>query len=212
MNNNYIYNGKEYEKVIFDVGANNGSSSIPLAKSQPSYLIFAFEPTPEMVNEIKSQTDDLENYVIVQKAVSDYNGTAEFNVAGNWDWGCSSLLEFSDKSKTEWPGRTDFSVTNKLKVQVIRLDTFIEINKINKIDYLHIDTQGSDLNVLNGLGNYIDMVNEGTMEAGTDDDILYDGQNKLNESVKFLLQNKFKIIGVNSNDVFCNEVNIIFKR
>ena len=66
--------------------------------------------------------------------------------------------------------------------------------------------------MLKGLGNYIDIVDEGSMEAGTDDDILYDGQNKLNESVKFLLQNKFRIIGVNSNDVFCNEVNIIFKR
>tara|TARA_B110000977_G_C10849403_1_gene405186 strand:+ start:16 stop:708 length:693 start_codon:yes stop_codon:yes gene_type:complete len=212
MNTNYIYNGNEYEKVIFDVGANNGSSSIPWAKSHPSYLVFAFEPTPEMVEKIKSQTADLENYVTIQKAVSDYNGTADFNVAGNWDWGCSSLLEFSEKSKSEWPGRGDFYVTNKLKVQVIRLDTFIEINKINKIGHLHIDTQGSDLSVLKGLGNYIDIVYEGSMEAGMDDDILYDGQNKLNESVKFLLQNKFRIIGVNSNDIFCNEVNIIFKR
>lgn len=92
------------------------------------------------------------------------------------------------------------------------MDTFIEINKINKIDHLHIDTQGSDLSVLKGLGNYIDIVDEGSMEAGMDDDILYDGQNKLNESVKFLLQNKFRIIDVNSNDIFCNEVNIIFKR
>jgi len=208
----YIYNGTEYEKVVFDVGANNGSSSIPLAIANPTHLVFAFEPTPEMIKIIQSQIVSLENYVIVPKAVSDYDGTAEFNVAGNWDWGCSSLLNFSNKSQTEWPGRTDFSVTYKLNVDVIRLDTFIKENLINKIDYLHIDTQGSDLNVLKGLGEYLEIVNEGTMEAATSDDILYEGQNKLNDCIKFLLLNRFKVLDVNSNDIFCHEVNIVFKK
>jgi FkbM family methyltransferase len=209
---NYIYNGKEYEKVIFDVGANNGSSSVPLAIENPTYLVFAFEPTPEMIEVIKSKIVGLENYVIVPKAVSDYNGTAEFNVAGNWDWGCSSLLKFSRKSQTDWPGRTDFHVTYKLNVDVIRLDTFIEENGITKIDHLHIDTQGSDLNVMKGLGEYLHIVNEGKMEAGTSDDVLYEGQNKLNDCIKFLLLNGFKVVDVNSNDVFCHEVNVVFKK
>jgi FkbM family methyltransferase len=209
---NYTYNGKEYEKIVFDVGANNGSSSVPLAIENPTYLVFAFEPTPEMIEVIKSKIVGLENYVIVPKAVSDYNGTAEFNVAGNWDWGCSSLLKFSRKSQTDWPGRTDFHVTYKLNVDVIRLDTFIEENGITKIDHLHIDTQGSDLNVIKGLGEYLHIVNEGKMEAGTSDDVLYEGQNKLNDCIKFLLLNGFKVVDVNSNDVFCHEVNIVFKK
>ena len=209
---NYTYKGKEYEKVVFDVGANNGSSSVPLAIENPTYLVFAFEPTPEMIEVIKSKIVGLENYVIVPKAVSDYNGTAEFNVAGNWDWGCSSLLKFSRKSQTDWPGRTDFHVTYKLNVDVIRLDTFIEENGITKIDHLHIDTQGSDLNVMKGLGEYLHIVNEGKLEAGTSDDVLYEGQNKLNDCIKFLLLNGFKVVDVNSNDVFCHEVNVVFKK
>jgi FkbM family methyltransferase len=208
----YTYNGKEYETVIFDVGANNGSSSVPLAMANPTYLVFAFEPTPEMIEVIKSKIVGLENYVIVPKAVSDYNGTAEFNVAGNWDWGCSSLLKFSRKSQTDWPGRTDFHVTYKLNVDVIRLDTFIEENGITKIDHLHIDTQGSDLNVMKGLGEYLHIVTEGKLEAGTSDDVLYEGQNKLNDCIKFLLLNGFKVVDVNSNDVFCHEVNVVFKK
>jgi FkbM family methyltransferase len=211
-NMNYTYNGKEYERIVFDVGANNGSSSVPLAIENPTYLVFAFEPTPEMIEVIKSKIVGLENYVIVPKAVSDYNGTAEFNVAGNWDWGCSSLLKFSRKSQTDWPGRTDFHVTYKLNVDVIRLDTFIEENGITKIDHLHIDTQGSDLNVMKGLGQYLNIVSEGKMEAGTSDDVLYEGQNKLNDCIKFLLLNGFKVVDVNSNDVFCHEVNIVFKK
>ena len=209
---NYTYNGKEYEKIVFDVGANNGSSSVHLAIENPTYLVFAFEPTPEMIEVIKSKIVGLENYVIVPKAVSDYNGTAEFNVAGNWDWGCSSLLKFSRKSQTDWPGRTDFHVTYKLNVDVIRLDTFIEENGITKIDHLHIDTQGSDLNVMKGLGECLHIVTEGKLEAGTSDDVLYEGQNKLNDCIKFLLLNGFKVVDVNSNDVFCHEVNVVFKK
>jgi hypothetical protein len=97
-------------------------------------------------------------------------------------------------------------------VDVIRLDTFIEENGISKIDHLHIDTQGSDLNVMKGLGEYLHIVNEGKMEAGTSDDVLYEGQNKLNDCIKFLLLNGFKVVDVNSNDVFCHEVNIVFKK
>lgn len=208
----YSYNGKIYNMIVFDVGANNGSSSVPLAQKNPDILVFAFEPTPEMINTIKGKIEGMENYIIIPKAVSNYNGVAQFNVAGNWDWGCSSLLEFSENSKTQWPGRTDFNVTYKMDVEVIRLDTFMEENNISQIDFLHIDTQGSDLNVLKGLGKYITNVVQGTMEAGTSDDILYNGQNKLNESVKFLLANNFQITDVNSNDVFVHEVNIHFKK
>jgi hypothetical protein len=92
------------------------------------------------------------------------------------------------------------------------LDTFIEENGITKIDHLHIDTQGSDLNVMKGLGEYLHIVTEGKLEAGTSDDVLYEGQNKLNDCIKFLLLNGFKVVDVNSNDVFCHEVNIVFKK
>jgi len=211
-NSTYTYNNVVYDRIVFDVGANNGSSTIHLAENNANIIVFGFEPTPEMCDIIKSKTELLNNYILIEKAVSDYNGKSVFNVAGNWDWGCSSLLEFSDKSKTNWPGRTDFNVTTKLEVDVIRLDTFIEEYKIPKIDFLHIDTQGSDLKVLNGVGMYIEKVVSGEMECGSDDDILYIGQNKLNESVKFLLLNGFCITDVFKNDIFCNEVNVKFER
>lgn len=119
-------------KIFFDVGANYGTNSIPLAEADPNLTVYAFEPTPFLINHLKSKTQHLSNYHIIEKAVSDFNGTAIFNVAGNADWGCSSLLTFSDKSKTDWPGRTDFNVTEQINVSVIRLDTFIEMNNIKK--------------------------------------------------------------------------------
>jgi len=199
------------KKIFFDVGANSGKDSIPIAKNDVNTIVFGFEPTPQLIGIIKNQISGLNNYILIEKAVSNYNGKSKFNVAGQADWGCSSLLEFSDKSKTEWCGRTDFRITEEIEVDVIRLDNFIEEFKIKKIDYLHVDTQGSDLNVLKGLGDYLKIVNEGVIEAANKENILYFGQNTKEECIDFLVKNNFKIINVEKNDPHDNEINIYFK-
>ncbi len=45
----------------------------------------------------------------------------------------------------------DFNVTDTIDVDVIKLKDFINDNNIDKIDYLHCDVQGHDLEVLIGL-------------------------------------------------------------
>jgi len=198
--------------IFFDVGANNGRDSIPRAANDPNAIVYAFEPTPELISELKTKTSHLKNYHIVEKAVSNFEGKTKFFIAGQLDWGCSSLLQFSDKSQNNWPGRTDFKVTNEIEVEVITLKSFIENNNIDHIDYLHIDTQGSDLKVLEGLGEKISIVRAGVMEAGSHTDILYYNQNTAADSIKFLNENGFSVSRIESNDVFTNEVNIHFHR
>lgn len=198
-------------RVFFDVGANNGQQFIDLASINQDVFVYAFEPTPQMCEVIKSKTRHLKNYILIEKAVSDFEGKAVFNVAGQGDWGCSSLLNFSDKSKTEWPGRTDFKVTQKIDVDVIRLDKFIEENGISEIEHLHIDTQGSDLKVLKGMGPYLSIVKSGVIEAANKDDVLYEGQNTKEQCVSFITENGFIIESISCNDPPCNEVNIKFR-
>jgi FkbM family methyltransferase len=199
------------KKIYFDIGANNGESSLFLA-NDPSNIVYAFEPTPFLIKYIENKILDKTNYFLIKKAVSDFNGKATFNIAGNADWGCSSLLNFSEKSKTRWINRPDFTVTEKIEVDVIRLDSFIEEHNIPYITYLHIDTQGSDLNVLKGLGKYITLVEAGILEAASENDILYNQQNTKQECIDFLLSNNFEILNITSNDIHNNEVNISFKR
>jgi FkbM family methyltransferase len=199
------------KKIYFDIGANNGESSLFLA-NDPSNIVYAFEPTPFLIKRIENKILNKTNYFLIKKAVSNFNGKATFNIAGNADWGCSSLLNFSEKSKTCWVNRPDFTVTEKIEVDVIRLDSFIEEYHIPYITYLHIDTQGSDLNVLKGLGKYITRVEAGILEAANENDILYKQQNTKQECIEFLLLNNFEILNITSNDVHNNEVNISFKR
>jgi len=67
--------------IIFDVGANDGTQFINIAKNDPSVMVYAFEPTPYLCKKIKSKINNMNNYQLVEKAVSDFEGTSNFNVS-----------------------------------------------------------------------------------------------------------------------------------
>lgn len=201
--------------VFFDVGANNGNVSVSFAEQNPNALVFAFEPNPILIPIIKERTVNLSNFLVFDVAVSDFNGTAKFNIASpGYSYGCSSLLELSEKAYTHWNGRTDMFVTDTIDVNVIRLDSIVEKYELSTIDYLEIDTQGCDINVLRGLGKYLTIVKCGQIEAAAKNEILYKNQNSQEESIQFLEENGFKITRITSNDHpdDPNEVNIEFER
>ena len=202
------------KQIIFDVGANNGSST--LHKCNKNNVIFAFEPTPALIEVLKKKSLQFNNYHIIECAVSDYDGKSVFNIAPERGGGTSSLLDFNDNLDLTWKGRTDFKVKEQVDVDVIKLKTFMTKNNITYINYLHIDAQGCDLNVLMGLEDFIDRVEEGVLEvAQTDDVALYKGQYTKDSVINFLKENNFTILRIESNDPFLdgtgNEQNIYFK-
>lgn len=197
--------------IVFDVGANDGRSCVQFSYD-PQNTVYAFEPTPRFVEELSRGARP--NYHVIPKAVSDVSGRMPFYISGNWDWGCSSLNHFNDNLDKTWPGRTDFRVTEVIEVDVIRLDDFMNENNIDHIDYLHVDVQGKDLEVLQSLGTKISSVNEGVIEMPTSHDTkLYKDQKYLDkDAIDFLEKNGFRVVRIEPNDGFGNEVNIRFSR
>lgn len=194
---------------MFDVGCNNGNNSEYYVNND--YKVFAFEPTPKLCAELSEKFKNNSNFTLIKKAVSNVEGVMNFNVAGLSDWGCSSLLNFLPDLTINWGGRGDFKVTEIIKVDVIRLDTFIKYNNILSIDYLHCDAQGLDLSVLESLGQYINIVKKGTVEVANKRDVLYTNSNNyINDVVEFLEKNNFKILDIKSNDGLNNESNVLF--
>lgn len=198
------------KKIIFDVGANDGNSCYHYT-NDPSNIVYAFEPTPYLL-QTHLYHKQRENYKVIPYAISDFDGETTFNIAGQSDWGCSSIHEFEDDLDKTWPGRTDFKVTQKIKVLVRRMDTFIKHNKIEKIDYMHCDTQGNDLNVLKSFGSYINILEAGVVEAANQNPLYKDVDNTVSSVTDFLEKNNFIIVGTHSNDIHYNEVNIEFRR
>jgi FkbM family methyltransferase len=195
--------------IIFDVGANNGSSCEHYATNENT--VYAFEPTPFLLNNFLYKKNN-KNYIVIPKAVSDYDGIAEFNIAGQSDWGCSSLNKFENNLDKTWPGREDFKITETIQVPVIRLDTFIEENNIKTIDILHCDTQGNDFKVLKSLGKYLNIIKSGSVEVYKQNPLYSNIDNHMDNVISFLKQNEFVIKDIECNDRYQNEYNIIFTK
>jgi FkbM family methyltransferase len=206
---------KEYKRLHIDIGANEGKAALHYARFEPDTFVIAFEPIPTLVQSIREKSKHLKNIMVIEAAVSNYDGNEILKVSPPsekyGDFSCSSLLDFSENSKSAWVGRDDFKVIHQIPVKVMRLDNFFIANDISSVNYLKIDTQGHDLNVLKGCGDLLSIIESGEMEAGTKTDILYKGQNTKDECIEFLESHGFEITDIQSNDVHNNEVNIIFK-
>lgn len=195
--------------IVFDVGANNGRSCFHFINGKNT--VYAFEPTPFLLEKYlypKSSS----SYIVIPKAVSDFNGKSQFNIAGQADWGCSSLNVFSEDLNITWPDRKDFKVTDTIDVEVIRMDTFIEENNIHVVDFLHCDTQGSDLKVLKSFGEKISILKSGEVEAFAKNPLYKENDNSVDNVKEFLIQHGFKIDRVVNNDCYGNELNIHFSK
>lgn len=206
-------------KIIFDIGANWGVNSLDFISKKEEYICFAFEPTPKLAAYLRNESNKRKignRYYVVEKAVADYNGHSIFNIAGQRDWGCSSLLEFSDNLDKTWPGRTDFKFTENISVEVITLSKYIEEISpipINIINYFHCDTQGMDLKVLKGMGKYIELIEEGVIEVASNSSVqLYKNQHTKFDAIEFLEKNNFRITKEKKNDVYGNEYNLYFEK
>ena len=210
----------KYKNNIFDVGAFNGLDGLILAIKNPETMVHAFEANPNLIKEIKRNKKKIElfkkikikNYKINNYAVSNKNGLLKFNIAKNPT--VSSLNEFSNNLDITWPGYREAhcTVVKKIKVKSITLEKYCNDNKINIINYLHVDTQGSDLKVLKGLKKKIKIVQKGVLEAAVNSkNSLYKKNHTIKEAKSFLVKNEFKISKIEDIDEnIKNEKNIFF--
>lgn len=205
------------KKIFFDVGSHNGSWSRRKATT-PNSLVYAFEPTPFLLEKFLYPLEkQFNNIKVIPKAVGISNDLVDFYVAGNRkdfqsDWGCGSIHKFSDDLHITWPGRSDFKVTEEIQVESITMKNFVEDNDIQKIDFFHCDTQGNDLNVLMSFGDKLSIIEEGEIEVFAQNP-LYQKINNSRESCEaFLEENGYRVTGLSCNDKFGNEFNLRFAK
>jgi len=139
-------------KVILDIGSRDLEHSLKFGARYPNARIIAFEPNPYGIQNCQHRLANMRdaNIELIEYAVSDQEGEMDFySVIGND--GCSSLLEPIDVpyGLKQWA---------KITVQVKRLDTVLDDLGINQIDVMWLDTQGTELKVLEGMGSYLDDV------------------------------------------------------
>src|ERR1700694_3370122 len=115
----------------------------------------------------------LRNYVGLPIAVSERGGHAEFHL--NKYEQSSSLLPADEEGVKEWITEQKFEVVGTVTVPTMRLDTFMNDAGIEFVDYLKIDAQGLDLEVVKSAGDRLRDVVRGRTGATTSSYRMYQG-------------------------------------
>ena len=203
--------------ILFDVGTNWGENSLGRAANDPNVEVWAFEPTPRLVYHLMASSESFSNRYHVQPiALGDFNGILDFYIQDNPGMGCNSLNQFNDNLTNTWKDRApEFKVSEVISVASYRLESWLPSNipNLEKIDYFHCDTQGHDLKVLQGMGDYIQLIREGVVECARDDTVkLYKDNHTVDQMTEFLKSKGFTITSIESNDHLDNEWNVYFKQ
>jgi FkbM family methyltransferase len=156
------------DPVIFELGANDGRDTEEILKHcKGNYRYFAFEPDPRTAAAMKTKGLD-KKVEIVEAAVSSFEGTttlyqfydksAPDQTRGS---GPTSIMKpiDNDKRLPHLAHRTDY------KAPVITLDAFCQEHDVDRIDFMWVDIQGSEYEMIKGAQQILRNTNWLFMEA-----------------------------------------------
>lgn len=167
--NEYLFDSKIKNPVIFDCGANIGVATIFFKWLYPESEIYAFEPdkkTFEILSKNVSQ-NKLRNIHLFNNAISDRNGKIDFYIDSKIP---GSLIMSTKKERL-------LKDKDKVIVNCLSLSDLIKDKDISHIDFLKMDIEGSEKEVIEDL----------------------DKKKQLKKIAKFIIEYHHKISGQKSN-------------
>jgi FkbM family methyltransferase len=140
--NNFI----KPDHVVFDIGANKGDWSAYVLKTIPGIALYAFEPIPDIFVILKKNIPST-NVAFFNIAVAEEDTTkAFFYYAKN-----SVLCELSTLHRRSDEVEQRFTMKpTVLSVPTKKIDSICKELGISHIDFMKIDTEGAELDVLHG--------------------------------------------------------------
>lgn len=123
---------------IVDIGANVGYFSLFMGAMFPTSNIYAFEPMPmnfALLQQYKNENPKL-NLMIVNQAVSKSIGTITLNYDANDSYSTAASIHDTHNQK------------DTIEVKTTTLESIVQQQKLNKIDFLKLDCEGSEYDIL----------------------------------------------------------------
>ncbi|WP_346290811.1 FkbM family methyltransferase [Sphaerothrix gracilis] len=116
--------------VLVDVGAHQGSFSKAFA--QCGWYVVAFEPEQHNFAVLQEKISQLDNIVLISKAVSDISDSSQAFYVSEEHYGIHSLKPFHKTHRFAY------------NVETVRLDQVLTELKISQVSLLKIDIEGAD--------------------------------------------------------------------
>jgi FkbM family methyltransferase len=129
--------------VVFDLGAFSGTQTVFFSRAVgPTGRVFAFEPDPR--NRAALETNlahhGVTNVTVVPAGAWSFNGQLKFHSDGSMH-----------ASFVAW----DFTDATQVNVPVCRLMDYAVEQKLTRVDYVKMDIEGAELQVVEDLGEFL---------------------------------------------------------
>ena len=175
--------------IVVDVGANIGLHTLNMARIVGNTgQVFAFEPDPSNFEILKKNVkiNNYKNIILEQKAVGDKHGR-------------TTLYQSDHPGKHRIFPQTE-QAKSQVQVELTNLDNYFDSDMTNKINFIKIDVEGLEFNVLKGMKNILknskkikilfEFMPENTMEVGFTPI----------ELLNYLTSNDFKLYCLSTSD------------
>lgn len=129
-------------ETVFDIGANVGQSADSFPADFPGARIWSFEPSRSTFEQLQARFKGQPRVSCFNYAMSDHAGTAN--------------MERTEASDLRRLVAEDGQPEAVESVELITLDAFCAGQGVDRIDYLKIDTEGHELQVLAGAARMLD--------------------------------------------------------
>jgi FkbM family methyltransferase len=168
----YWYHGKNREKpqmdtfktiikegdTVIELGAHIGYISLYFSKlAGPSGKLYVFEPGANNLPYTRANlaNSKIKNIELIEKAVSDENGTATFYLENITGQSNSLVKDYRVTKKIQSKTFTSLQ-KNAVEVETIRLDDFVKQRNIKKLDFVKIDIEGAEYMAIMGMQQILD--------------------------------------------------------
>jgi FkbM family methyltransferase len=132
--------------IVLDVGAHRGEWSLAAVEALATATVIAVEPAPPNLRVLRQRTEDHPRVRVVEAALGKAPGKATLR------------FDPMHPSMASLAGRADVGVRESFEVAVTTGDALVAGEGIEVVDFLKIDAEGWDLDVLQGF--------QGTLAAG----------------------------------------------
>jgi FkbM family methyltransferase len=170
--------------IIFDVGANVGQTISKLKKICPQSQIHAFEPSPECFSDLLLNTSSYSGIVYNNIGLGADVKTVQF-----YENELNDISSFLEPTNELW-GKT--KSINQLKIMT--LNEYVTNNKISRVNFLKIDTQGYELEVLKGAENQLKAGKIDVIQLEITLRKLYSDLPQMDLIIKYLLDLGYKLV------------------
>ncbi len=132
------------KKVFFDIGANYGTITSFCALNYPNLTIYAFEPSKRLYLKLKEliQINNFNNVKLYNIAISGKNGETLFYDS-----------EFAGSSSVVLDNKPP-KIVDEYLVETVTIEKFCNDNHIDKIDFLKLDAEGVEYEILSNENVY----------------------------------------------------------